>query len=95
MHIITSEALVAILREHIRRCGGSSIYAQRLGVSCAFVSAVLNGNKNASGRILQDLGYERVIAFRKRETPPAELAPGTSPPPANGEAPERGQATVD
>jgi hypothetical protein len=69
MHIITNDALIVILREHIRRDGGSSQYARRLGVSCAFVSAILSGKKNASGRILQDLGYERVIAFRKGDPP--------------------------
>jgi hypothetical protein len=68
MHIITNEALVEILREQICRNGGPSSYARRLGVSCAFISALLKGKKYVSGTVLQDLGYERVIRFRKIKT---------------------------
>ena len=45
--------------------GGPRLYARRLGVSCAFVSRMVAGRKNVCGRILLDLGYERVAAFRK------------------------------
>jgi hypothetical protein len=68
MHIITNDALIEILREQICRSGGPSSYARRLGISCAFVSALLKGRKYVSGTVLQDLGYERVICFRKAKT---------------------------
>ena len=65
MSLITNDALIQILRDAILRHGGPSSYAERLGVSCAFVSGMLAGKKNVCGRILDDLGYERVAAFRK------------------------------
>ena len=68
MHIITNDALIEILREQIFRNGGPSSYARRLGISCAFVSALMKGKKYVSGTVLQDLGYERVICFRKAKT---------------------------
>ena len=63
--LITNDALIQVLRDAILRHGGPSSYADRLGVSCAFVSGMLAGKKNMCGRILDDLGYERVAAFRK------------------------------
>ena len=93
MHLITHEALIAILREQIRCRGGSTLYARRLGVSCAFVSAILTGNKNASGRVLQDLGYERVIAFRKVGAP-TECLSGPPALPAAAQSPVHPEAGV-
>ncbi len=63
--LITNPELIAILRDRVRTCGGPRLYARRLGVSCAFVSRMVAGRRNVCGRILQDLGYERVAAFRK------------------------------
>jgi hypothetical protein len=91
MHLITHEALIAILREQIHHRGGSTLYARRLGVSCAFVSAILTGNKNASGRVLRDLGYERVIAFRKVGAP-TECLSGPPGLPASGQSPAHPEA---
>lgn len=71
MCLIANDALVEILRQRIGRSGGPSLYAKGLGVSCAFISAVINGNKYVSGKILEDLGYERVIGFRKVTLPEA------------------------
>ena len=82
MYLITNDALVAILRERICQSGGPSLYAKGLGVSCAFVSAVLSGNKYVSGKILEDLGYERVIGFRKvvsAAPPEIPASPGLDP----------------
>jgi hypothetical protein len=88
MHLITNDALVAILREQICRSGGPSRYAKHLGVSCAFISAVLSGSKYVSGRILKDLGYERIIGFRRIETP-AQLEASVRPAPSPGHATPR------
>jgi hypothetical protein len=68
MHLITNDVLIQILRERICRSGGSTQYARQLGVSCAFISALLKGKKYVSGAVLQDLGYERVISFRQVQT---------------------------
>jgi hypothetical protein len=65
MDIISNDDLIKILREAIAREGGPTLYAKRLGVSCAFVSRMAAGGKYVSGRVLTDLGYERVVGFRK------------------------------
>ena len=65
MDLITNEALAQSLRERIICHGGTSLYAKYLGVSCAFVSRMASGQRYISGRVLEDLGYERVVMFRK------------------------------
>lgn len=77
MDLISNEALTQALREKICRYGGTSQYAKYLGVSCAFVSRMASGQRYISGRVLDDLGYQRVVMFRKvchngTETHPAE-----------------------
>ncbi len=65
MGLITNEELIGILRDRVASHGGPRLYAKHLGVSCAFVSRTVAGRKNVCGRILLDLGYERVAAFRR------------------------------
>jgi hypothetical protein len=77
MDLISNEALTQSLRERICRYGGTSLYAKHLGVSCAFVSRMASGQRYISGRVLEDLGYERVVMFRRvcrngTETQPTE-----------------------
>ncbi len=55
--VIEEEAL----RRWLPRAKGLGI-----GVSSAFVSRILGGKKPVCGRVLQDLGFERVRAFRKK-----------------------------
>ena len=80
MGLLTNEELIGILRHRVASHGGPRRYAKHLGVSCAFVSRMVAGRKNVCGRILLDLGYERVAAFRKAPrvavaaTGPADLA---------------------
>lgn len=79
MDLISNDELTQILRETIGRHGGTSLYAKYLGVSCAFVSRMASGQRYISGRVLENLGYERVVMFRKicpqdAATPPAEAA---------------------
>ena len=65
MDLISNEALTHALREKICRHGGTSLYAKYLGVSCAFISRMASGQRYISGRVLEDLGYQRVVMFRK------------------------------
>lgn len=58
------ERVLQALEDAIKHAGSASAYAQKLGVSPAFVSAVRNSNKLPSGVILADLGYEHVNAYR-------------------------------
>ncbi len=65
MDLISNDTLAGFLRDAISRHGGPSLYARRLGVSCAFISRMAKGERHISGRILEDLGYERILMFRK------------------------------
>jgi hypothetical protein len=83
MDLITNEALAQSLRERIICHGGTSLYAKYLGVSCAFVSRMASGQRYISGRVLEDLGYQRVVMFRKchngTETQPSANASAGRP----------------
>ena len=77
MDLISNDEVTQFLREKIGRHGGTSLYAKYLGVSCAFVSRMASGQRYISGRVLEDLGYERVVMFRRvcrngTEAQPAE-----------------------
>jgi hypothetical protein len=74
MELITHEEMLAILRAAICRHGGQTKYAERLGVSCTFLSRMLSGHRNVTGKVLADLGYERVIAYRRRAEAGAPLS---------------------
>jgi hypothetical protein len=63
--LISNDTLALLLRAEITRHGGPSLYARRLGVSCAFISRMAKGERHISGRILEDLGYERALMFRR------------------------------
>jgi hypothetical protein len=66
MSLVSREEILMMLRAAACRHGGQARYAQHLGVSATFLSRMLAGNRNVTGKVLKDLGYERVIAYRKR-----------------------------
>lgn len=48
------------LEKKIEKLGSQTAYANAIGVSKAMVSAVVNGKKQPSRLMLDDLGYEKV-----------------------------------
>lgn len=54
--------------EHLRRkaseAGGQKILAQKLGVSEAYLSDVINGRREPADKLLSALGMERVVTYR-------------------------------
>jgi hypothetical protein len=63
---VTNLQLSLSLQEYLfivwrRRDGPQSVTAKRFGVSPAFLSGVLNGNKNPSKAMLEDVGLMRTI----------------------------------
>lgn len=46
--------------------GGTTRFADRVGVSTVFVSRVSAGDAKISEKMLDALGYERVTMFRKK-----------------------------
>ena len=64
MKYYTLEDVLKSLEGAINAAGSASAYAEKLGVSRAFVSAVRLSKSLPSGVILADLGYENVNVYR-------------------------------
>ena len=52
--------LMKDIQKRINELGSQSAYAKLLGVSDVMVSLVVNGKKQPSQAMLDDLGYEKV-----------------------------------
>ena len=52
--------LMSDIQKRINELGSQSAYARLLGVSDVMVSLVVNGKKQPSQAMLDDLGYEKV-----------------------------------
>lgn len=55
------------VREKLRKAvdGNASAWARPLGISQAYVSDVLAGRREPGDKILQALGLEKVVTYRK------------------------------
>jgi transcriptional regulator with XRE-family HTH domain len=62
--IYSTEDVLRVLEGYIKAAGSAHIFAERLGVTDAFISAVRKGRKPPSGAILAAIGYEKVDGFR-------------------------------
>lgn len=52
-----------LIRQACRDAGGQHKWAEQVGVTPAFVSALLHGRRNPSKRILDALGVRKVVTF--------------------------------
>lgn len=57
-----------LLRKEAEKLGSQRALARSLGLSAAFVSDVLRGNRAPSGPLLDLLGLERIVAYQVRYT---------------------------
>ena len=53
------------IRKACREAGSQKAFADKAGVSAAFVSAVLNGQKPPSSAMLSHVGIKRVVYFEE------------------------------
>jgi predicted transcriptional regulator len=51
-----------------RRHGSQTAWARHLGVSPSMVSGVLSGTRSPTKEMLDDLGMERVVIYRPKES---------------------------
>lgn len=51
------------IRKACREAGSQKAFAEKAGVSAAFVSAVLNGQKPPSAAMLSHVGIKRVVYY--------------------------------
>lgn len=59
--------IIAVVRRACREAGDQQTLARQLGVSPAYISDVLNERKEPGPKILDPLGYERVVTYRRRK----------------------------
>lgn len=65
MKRITATALVKRIRAEVAEVGSQEALAARCGVSGAYLSYVLNGQRPPSKKILDALGYRRVVLYEQ------------------------------
>ncbi len=55
-----------LLRSEVERAGGQSVWARRTGVDRPHLSRVLNEHAFPGPTLIEALGLEKVIAYRRR-----------------------------
>ena len=61
----TKEHILHLLRKEVAKAGSQKRLAENLGVSPAFVSDCLRGNRNPTGKLLAKVGYQIVISYKR------------------------------
>jgi hypothetical protein len=63
--IIDETSIRMLIRERCKAIGSQSAFADKVGVSAAYLSDMLLGKRGVSDGIASAIGYEKFIAFRK------------------------------
>lgn len=59
--------ILRVIRDEVNRAGSQKDLAAKLGVSPTYISDVLNERKEPGQGILEPLGLERVVTYRKKK----------------------------
>lgn len=62
---MTRDRVLALLRAECEKAGSQSAFAKLHGLSHAYVSDTLSGRRDPSKAILDALGLEAVVTYRK------------------------------
>ena len=62
-------SILGVLRSAITEAGSQGKFAKACGVSAPLINQIVAGKRPISDRILEHLGYEKVISYRKIERP--------------------------
>jgi plasmid maintenance system antidote protein VapI len=62
---ITQEELLQVIQEMVGSWGSQKAVADHLGISNAYMSDILAGNRTISGEVAKKLGYKRIVRFAK------------------------------
>lgn len=65
--MLTEQEVMDRLRAAVAAAGSQKVYAESIGVSQAYLSDVLNGNRAPGEKILIALGLEAVIMYRVKD----------------------------
>jgi predicted transcriptional regulator len=66
MKIYTDEEFISMLRKSVEQEGTQSAFANRLGISTAFLHDVLNGRRRPNKKIIEELGLTEIRGFAKK-----------------------------
>ena len=61
--------VIKFIRDRAREVGSQKALAAKLGVSAPYLGDVLNGRKEPGPAILEPLGLERVVSYRRLKAP--------------------------
>lgn len=62
---MTQDAVIAHVRDQIRRHGSQRAYAAHVGISQQYLCDVLNGRRDISAELAALLGFERLVVYVK------------------------------
>lgn len=65
---MTIDQVKRMIRTQCAKAGGQGQWANQNRLSAAYVSDVLNGRREPAGKLLDALGLERVVTFRKMKS---------------------------
>lgn len=63
--MINEQKLIAMLVKELAKHGTQSALAKSMGISDAYLSDVLSGNRGAGKKVLASLGLKRVVFYEK------------------------------
>ena len=62
---MSHEELISRLSALVSEAGTQKVLAQKLGISAPYLSDILMGKREPGGKVLRQLGLERVISYRE------------------------------
>lgn len=62
---MTKEQVIALLLEETRRAGSQKEWCRAHGISEQYVSDVLKGRRDVGNKVLEALGYRKVVIYEK------------------------------
>ena len=71
--MMTLDDVRELLRQECERAGSQVAWAKAHGMAAAYVSDVIHGRRDPGGKLLDALGLDRVVTYRKRQAQSASL----------------------
>lgn len=63
--VLTQREMYQKLDEYIQMCGSQKNAAGDIGVSCAYISDVMRGNRNIGAKVARYFGFEPITMYRQ------------------------------
>lgn len=64
---MTEQDVIRLLVQACAKAGGQAPWAKQAGVSQAYINDVVNGRRLPGPSVLNALGLERVVTYRRKE----------------------------